>query len=105
MHASCMSQKPALAAGQILAAMESGNPAALERELTTAEQLSRTQAITPHNVEQLDLLEAVTSQMRSSLRRFEQRLAPHIEGVEVSMHLLRHLAGGRPQQPGISPIS
>ncbi len=102
MDASCMSHNPALAAGQILAAMESGNPVALERELMTAEQLAHTEASTAHTVEQLDLLEAVTSQMRGSIRRFERRLVSHVEGMEVSMQLLRHLANGRPRQPGTS---
>ena len=96
MGSGCVPQEPALAAGRILAAMESGSLAEVERGLQRAEQLTGVSDSATLAEEQIELLDAVTHQMRHSMRRFERQLTPHIEGVEVFVRLLRHLAQPNP---------
>lgn len=85
--------QPALAAYQILTAMRAGNLRELETGLEQAEQLAvRGRQPETSDGEQMELLGAVAGQMRQSIARFGQRLTPHLEGMEVDIRLLRHLA-------------
>ncbi len=92
MGSACVVQQPALVADRILSAIQSGNLAEMERGLSGAEQLASAAPPASQTQEQLELLEAVTHQMRDSMRRFRKQLTPHIEGIDVLVGLLRHLA-------------
>ncbi len=84
----------ALMAGQILAAMRDGDLARLETGLERAQALAASQHSPETNTfEQLDLLDAVAGQMRESITRFGQRATARLEGFDIPMSLLRHLAG------------
>jgi len=45
-------------------------------------------------MERLELLDAVKSQMRGALTRMRRGLSDRIEGLEVQLRLLEHLAAG-----------
>jgi len=91
-----VTRESAQAAGQILTAMRRGSLADLESGLGRAERLANSpRAWCPHavdQVERLELLGAIATQMRRSIGRFAQQLTPHIEGIEVQLRLLGHLA-------------
>ncbi len=96
---------PALLAGQILAAVRRGSLQELETGLERAESLA---AKHPRRVarpaepygrvkdnqveEQLELLSAVAGDLRHSISRYGRQLTPHLEGIEVHLQLLSHLA-------------
>ena len=85
--------QPALAADRILAAVRAGNLRELETGIERAEQLAvRGRQLETSDGEQMELLGAVAGQMRQSIARFGRRLTPHLEGMEVDIRLLRHLA-------------
>ena len=97
-------EESARAASRILTAMQNGDLADLESGLERAERLASRQPIpVPHAVEQLELLGAVAVQMRRSIARFGRRLTPHLEGVEVHLQLLRHLAKLPPSAASTCP--
>jgi hypothetical protein len=99
------SELPALLAGQILAAMRHGSLEELETGLDRAESLAANhpktvvRAAEPYRgmrdnqvEEQLELLGAVAGDLRHSISRYGRQLTPHLEGIEVHLQLLRHLA-------------
>ena len=100
-----LSQQPAMLAGQILKAFRKGSLAELETGLERAEHLAESAAPRrPFNEEfdeKLDLLEAVAGDMRHSISRYGRSITPHLEGIEVHVQLLRHLAGAN---TGACPI-
>lgn len=83
-------------AGRILRTMEMADSARLEFELACAaggRQVSED--------ERGELLEAVACGMRNAISRMRRGLAPRIEGAEVHVALLRHLAAGaQPRKSG-----
>jgi hypothetical protein len=97
---------PAWMAGRILAAMQNGDLADLETGLVRAEQLAVNQPQVGGDVlEQLELLGAVAGQMRLSISRFGRQLTPNLEGLEVHLRLLRHLAAHRASRVASSPAT
>jgi hypothetical protein len=93
-----VSQQPALLAGQILKAVRKGSLAELETGLERAEHLAATsaaprQCFNEEFEEKLELLEAVADDMRHSIARYGRSITPRLEGIEVHVQLLRHLAG------------
>ncbi len=90
-------QRSSLTACQILAAMRRGSIGDLESGLEQAEQLASNREVRETvDGEQIELLGAVAVQMRRSINRFGRRLSPHLEGIEVHLRLLRHLARTAP---------
>jgi len=80
-------------AWRILTAMQAGDLAGLETGRARAEQAAaRCQQQGSDALEQLELLGAVAVKMRQSISRFHRHVTPHIEGAEVHVGLLRHLA-------------
>lgn len=71
---------------RILEAIQDGRVAALEREL-------RADFPAGERDEREELLEAVACDLRAALERFRRRRSEHVEGLEVNLELLRHLAG------------
>lgn len=97
---------PAWMAGRILAAMQNGDLADLETGLERAERLAANHPQPdPDAFEQLELLGAVAGQMRQSISRFGRQLTPHLEGVEVHLRLLRHLATRSASRVAPSPAT
>ena len=95
-------REPLVAANRILTAVRNGNLTALVGGLDHAEQLASHPRQAPSDAaEQLELLGAITTQMQCSIARFRRRLTPHLEGIEVQLRLLRHLA--RPQPTAVAP--
>jgi len=86
----------ALAARRLLEAIESGDVARLEGELTRmgGEPGAGAPAL-PDGVERWELLEAVTEGMRGGLRRMRRGASRRLDGARVQLRLLRHLAAGR----------
>ena len=92
-----MSAQPATydsahAAVRILEAAQSGDLAGLETELDRPR--SWPADLPPETAERWELLDAVACQMRSSLERMRRRTTDRLEGAEVHLRLLRHLAAG-----------
>ncbi len=86
---------PCQAAGSILNALRSGSLALLESELERpVEPSGRVPGLAPDRMERLELLEAVRVQMRDALTRIRRGLSDRMEGVEVQLRLLQHLAAG-----------
>jgi hypothetical protein len=86
---------PCQAAGSILKALRSGSLALLESELERPmEPSGRVLGLAPDRMERLELLEAVRVQMRDALTRMGRGLSDRMEGVEVQLRLLQHLAAG-----------
>ena len=82
-HPTC--DETALAARGILTAIELVDVETLESRLQIAGRTEPTS-------EQSELLAAVAVRLSRAIRRFRRRRTPHLEGVEVHLHLLRHLA-------------
>lgn len=76
----------------ILEAVEQGDLSRLEAGLATVEAWRATTRTPVSAIEEMELLEAVAGEMRRSLRRFERRFSPRLEGAGVHLRLLRHLA-------------
>jgi len=86
----------ALAARRLLEAIESGDVARLERELSRAAVgPGVVEAALSEGFERRELLEAVTEQMRGGLRRMRRGSSRRLDGARVQLRLLRHLAAGR----------
>jgi hypothetical protein len=96
---------PALLAGQILAAVRRGSLEELEIGLERVESLAEGKlkavvwpaepcgGLTDNQVEeQLELLDAVAGDLRYSISRYGHQLTAHLEGIEVHLQLLAHLA-------------
>lgn len=97
MNSTCTMTESAQAASQILAAVQNRDLDELESGLDRAERLADCpRPPKPHAIERLELLSAVAEEMRASINRFERRLTPRLEGVEVHLQLLRHLAYSPP---------
>jgi hypothetical protein len=80
-------------AESLLRAMERGDVTRLAAELDHVEGVWRHQAaFSSKNSEQLELLSAVAGELRQSVDRFQQQRSEHLEGIEVHLYLLRHLA-------------
>ena len=79
------SDETAVAARGILTAIENADVETLESRLRVAGE-------TEPASEQSELLAAVAVRLTRAIRRFRRRLTPHLEGMEVHLHLLRHLA-------------
>ena len=93
MNATGTTAESASMAWRILTAMRDGDLAGLETGLAHAEQAAaRCQQQGSDALEQLELLSAVAVKMRQSISRFGRHVTPHIEGAEVHIGLLRHLA-------------
>ena len=85
--------EPAVVASRILAAMRQGDLQELETGLACAESLAGLTDSSPHDTEeQIELLSAIAGQLRDSIARFGRQLTPHLEGFEVHLSLLTHLA-------------
>lgn len=83
----------ALMARTILTAMNDGDLDRLEAGLDRAEAFAvNSTPLDTGASEQQELLGAVASQMRRSMDRFSRHLAPGLEGFDVSVLLLHHLA-------------
>lgn len=81
-------------ARRILHAAQSGDLEGLETEL--ARPLSWPEDASSDAMERWELLEAVVSQMKHALARMRRRTTDRLEGAEVYLRLLRHLAGAAP---------
>ncbi|GEM_PF-2205775 len=80
-------------AESLLRTMERGDATRLADELNRVEGIWRQQTyFSSKNVEQLELLSAVASDLRQSVVRLQNRRSEHLEGVHVHLYLLRHLA-------------
>jgi hypothetical protein len=80
-------------AESLLRAMERGDVTSLAAELDRVEGVWRHQAaFSSKNAEQLELLSAVAGELRQSVVRFQKQRSEHLEGVQVHLYLLRHLA-------------
>lgn len=91
MHAVSSTHDSARAADRLLQAVQSGNLAGLESELDRS--WSVPEGLPTDSAERWELLEALASQMRSTLVRMRRRSIDRFEGAEVHLRLLRHLAG------------
>ncbi len=99
---------PAILAEQILTAMRTGSledlQDGLERATTLAEKRPFAAPATcafrrcaeDQVEEQLELLGAVAGEIRHSILRYGRQLSPHLEGMEVHLQLLKHLATATP---------
>ncbi len=99
--------EPPAAANEILRAVRKGDLAALMSGLEQAEQMACYDPQTPsYTAEQLELLGAVATRMRCSLGRFRRRVASHLEGVDLDLRLLHHLARtpAGPEAPSLPPM-
>jgi hypothetical protein len=87
------SPESAKLAESLLRTMERGDATTLAAELNRVEGIWRQQAcFSSKNVEQLELLSAVAGDLRQSVTRLRNRRSQHLEGVQVHLYLLRHLA-------------
>jgi hypothetical protein len=80
----------ALLAGRILDAARSGNLPGLELELQRTR--SAPLDLPSDSAERWELLDAVAGQMSVTLQRLRHRSISRLEGAEVYLRLLRHLA-------------
>jgi hypothetical protein len=87
---------PAILANQILDAMNHGSLEELKTGLAQAERLATHHPANQQTEEQFDLLGAVAGDMKHSITRYGRLLSPNIEGMEVHLQLLRHLAHPTP---------
>lgn len=85
----------AAVAQKILRAFESGDLDNLEAELE-----QRSEAPDGQFDENWELLEAIVSRMQPSILRMRSGLAEHLDGIEVQIVLLKHLAA----RGGAAPI-
>ena len=92
MNVTGITDPSAVMAGQILTAMRRGDIEGLESGLEDAEQAASFGQQFDRACEQLELLGAVAGDMRHSIARFGRRVTPHLEGFEVHVQLLNHLA-------------
>jgi len=80
-------------AASLLRTMERGDVTSLEAALDRVEGVWRHRAaFSSQNPERLELLSAVAGDLRRSMVRLQKRRADHLEGAEVHLYLLRHLA-------------
>ncbi len=79
-----------LLAGRILDALRSGNLPGLELELQRTR--SAPLDLPSDSAERWELLDAVAGQMSVTLQRLRHRSIRSLEGAEVHLRLLRHLA-------------
>jgi hypothetical protein len=87
-------------AESLLRTMEQGDVAQLAAELDRVEGVWRHRAaFSSKNAEQLELLNAVAGDLRQSVVRLRKQHSHHLEGVQVHLFLLRHLA----HDPGLAP--
>jgi hypothetical protein len=82
------------AARRILEAAQSGDLEGLEAEL--GQPLSWPEDVSSDTMERWELLDAIVAQMREALARMRRRTTDRLEGAEVHLRLLRHLAGAAP---------
>lgn len=82
----------ACTAGRILSAAQSGDLEALEAEL--GQSLSWPEDLPSAAEERWELLDAVVVQMKEALTRMRKGVTDRLEGAEVYLRLLRHLAAG-----------
>jgi len=87
------SRDPSLGARTILAALNAADLPALERALDCSlGALPPFPDLPAGQVERLELLWAVASELRRALHRVQRGLSRHLEGAETMLALLRHLA-------------
>lgn len=80
-------------AESLLRTMERGDVTRLAAELDRVEGVWRHRAaFSSKNAEQLELLNAVAGDLRQSVVRLRKQRSEHLEGVQVHLYLLRHLA-------------
>jgi hypothetical protein len=73
--------------------MERGDVTRLKAELDRVEGVWRHRAaFSSKSAEQLELLTAVAVDLRRSVVRLQKQRSQHLEGVQVHLYLLRHLA-------------
>ncbi len=82
----------ARAAVRILDAAQSGDLDGLEAELDHS--LTWPADLSPDRVERWELLDAIAGQMKSAVHRMRRHTTDRLEGAEVHLQLLRHLANG-----------
>ena len=89
-------------ASNLLRAMENCSLDELESELDrVAGYCFSVPSLPSHRAEQMDLLGAVAEQMRTSLVRMRRGLSDRLEGAEVHLSLLRHLARDQDGPPAL----
>jgi hypothetical protein len=80
-------------AESLLRTMERGDVTRLEAELDRVEGIWRHRAaFSSSHAEQLELLRAVAGDLRQSVVRLQKHRSEHLDGVQVHLSLLRHLA-------------
>ncbi len=94
MRANGAGARPARMAARLLLAAEHGNLPSLEVELTRAERLAASSqaGLAAGAAERFELLGAVASHMRQSLRRFRGHSGARLDDLEIDLRLLKHLA-------------
>jgi hypothetical protein len=84
------------AAANIVNAMMLGSLPELKEELDRAARLTETKTpLSPYASERLELLDAITGQMRDSLGRLRRPDPADLPGLEANLWLLNHLARSR----------
>jgi hypothetical protein len=81
-------------AGNLLHAVESGSIDQLTSELRRAvDYIAQVRADpSAESPERLDLLDAITGDMNRGVDRMRRTQRSELEGMEIHLHLLRHLA-------------